>query len=233
MKKTCISLTLAFIIAFAAHAEDARTATIIAKAASAWTEKDAEAAISAAAREDPASVELVTGIVRHNLAVTDPGRWAAAAIEALGKSSKNGNPFAMAYHGSALTLRAGLKSGTGDVMGATADLDAGFALLDKAVRAAPDVLTLRFLRAENAASTSEQSPFKRWDVASQDVAVIEKSSRALSAEDRAGLELLKARISFGRGAVEEGLRSLEAAVRAAPSSKTADAARAMLADLEE
>jgi hypothetical protein len=109
----------------------------------------------------------------------------------------------------------------------------GFALLDKAVQAAPEAVALRFLRAENAISTSEQSPFKRWDVAAQDISAIEKSGVELSPADLAGLELLKARIAFGRGDGEEGLRRLETAIRTAPSSRSAETAREMLAELEE
>jgi hypothetical protein len=232
MNRTFAFLVMSFIAACVAHAEDPRTA-LISRAAAVWTEKDAEAVIAAAARESPSAVDLVTGITRHNLAVADPSLWAASAIQTLERCAKTGDPIAMAYHGSALTIRAGMKSGKGDAAGASADLEAGFSLMDKAVRAAPNAIMLRFMRAENAASTSEQSPFPRWDVAAQDVAVIEKSAAALSAEDRAGLELLKARMALGRGDAGEGMRRLEAAIRTAPASRSAETARGMLAELEE
>jgi hypothetical protein len=230
-----VAAALAAFAAPGASAESPATAAseAVALAESAWTETEANAAIAAASRTAPASVELVTGIVRHNLAAANPKKWAAAAVETLAKCAKGGDPTAMAYYGSALTLRAGLSASTGDVAGATADLEQGFGFMDKAVRAAPDSIALRIMRAENAASTSEQSPFKRWDVAAADVAVIEKSGGTLSPENLAGLEVLKARIAFGKGDAEDGIRRLEAAIRTAPTSRAAEAARALLSELED
>jgi hypothetical protein len=229
MKRIIALLIVALSAAAAAQADD----PFVVRAAAAWNKKDGDAVIAAAVRESPASVPIVTGIVRHNLAVADPRAWAASAIEALTSAAKGGDPIAIAYQGSALTLRAGLKSAAGDVAGASADLEAGFTLLDKAVQKAPDILTLRFLRAENAASTSEQSPFNRWDIAAQDAADIDAHAALLSKAELASLELLKARIALGKGNTEEGLRGLEAAIKLDPGSRTAETARAMLADLEE
>ncbi len=224
---------LALFLMTAAAALAAAADPFVARATAVWNKEDGDAVIAAATRESPASVPLVTGIVRHNLAVTNPRDWAASAVETLAACAKYQNPTAIAYWGSALTLRAGLKSAMGDVAGASADLEAGFALLDKAVQKAPDDLFLRFLRAENAASASEQSPFARWDVAVQDTACLDAHAASLSKADRASLELIKARIALGRSDAEEALRRLEAAIRADPESRAAEAARAMLKDLEE
>jgi hypothetical protein len=222
-------LVMSFAVAPALYGQTA----LIAKAASAWTEADADAAINAASHEAPASAELVSGIVHHNLAVQNPSRWLARAIIELEKCAKSGDPIASAYYGSALTVRAGALAAKGDQMGATADLDRGFALIDAAVRAMPGSLLLRLMRAENSVSTSEQSPFPRWSVAEEDISAVEASGAALSPEDRANLETLKARIALGRGDADSALRHLEAAIRTAPGSRAAAAARRLISDFED
>ncbi len=206
---------------------------LLSAAAAANTEAEAQAVIGRAEKSEPSSVPLVTGITRHNMAEANPARWAAVAIETLEKCAKTGEPVALGYYGSAITLKAGLLSGKGDMMGATAALDEGFKKIDEAVRAAPGSMLLRFLRAENSVSVSERSPFARWDVAEADVAAIEKSGAALQDEDRARIETIRGRIALGKGDSAAAMRRFEAAIRAAPKSRAAAAARKLMEDFEE
>jgi hypothetical protein len=236
MNKTVIG---AFVIACAviapaagADMETDRDA-LIAEAANINTEAQAQTMIARAEKSAPSCAALVTGITRHNLAVENPARWTAAAVEALEKCAKTGDPIALGYYGSALTIKAGLLSGKGDIAGATAVLKEGIGKMDQAVRAVPDSRLLRFLRAENAVSVSESSPFARWDVAEADVSAIEKSSLPLQAEDRARIETIRGRIALGKGDAAGAMRRFEAAIRTAPESPAAATARRMMEDFEE
>jgi hypothetical protein len=206
---------------------------LLAAAAAANTEAEAKAVISRAEKTAPSSVPLITGVTRHNLAVENPARWAAAAVESLEKCAKTGDPVAIGYLGSAVTLKADLLSKEGNMMGAAVALDEGFRKMDEAVLAAPGSVILRFLRAENSVSVSENSPFARWDVAEADVAVIEKSGALLPAEDRARIQTIRGRIALGKGDAAAAMRCFEAAIRTAPSSHSAVTARKIMEDFEE
>ncbi len=206
---------------------------LIALAGACWTQAEAEELIQKAKREAPASLPLVTGIVRHNLAVSDPGRWVQASLSILKPLASRKEPMALAYYGSALTLYASILAKNGAGADAAIELGEGAQDLDEAVRLAPDSLALRFLRAENSVSVSAKSPLKRWDVAAEDLALLEKSRARLSAGERASVELLKARVALGKGDASEAMRRCEAAIRAAPESRAAAAARRILKDFEE
>ena len=206
---------------------------LIALAAESWSQAQAEAAIQRAQGSDPELVALVTGIVRHNLAVKDPGHWAEAAIAALEPCAHGNDAVGLGYYGSALTLRARLASQKGDLIGATMGVQQGWAKLDDALKAAPDSLLLRFLRAENVISVGQSSPFKRWKVAEADLDRITGAQATLSLDERAHLELLRGRLALAKGDTNEGMRRMEAAIRMAPNSTAAADAKAALADYEE
>jgi hypothetical protein len=205
MNKTVIgALAIACaVLAPAAGAErETESDALIAAAVVSGTEAQARAVIARAEKSAPSCAALVTGITRHNLAVENPARWAAAAVEALEKCAKTGDPIALGYYGSALTISAGLLSGKGDVAGATAAVREGFAKMDQAVKAAPGSRLLRFLRAENAG-------------------------------DMARIETIRGRIALGKGDPAEAMRRFEAAIRTAPESPAAAAARKIMEDFEE
>jgi hypothetical protein len=225
-----------FLFAFAAHATGAET-SLLERAISTTDLKSGELLIASAQNAGQETADLVTGIVRHNLAISDPDRWAGEAVAFLEHFSRSVDPIAMAYYGSALTLKAGLLAKKGDSVGASAAIAEGFKKMDAAVRAAPDMASLRFLRAENALSVSERSPFKRLEVAEADYAALEKAVSAgkavLDPAGKARIEVGRARVALGFGETEEAIRGLESAIRIAPQSDAAVLARKLLADFEE
>ena len=108
----------------------------------AFEEKEARQLLSEAQGAPKADdLDLVSGILYHNLAVSKPEAWADKAVASLkaavaraGAPPKAAN-LARAYLGSATTLRAQLAEKAGNAMKATALLEEGFAAMDKAVEA--------------------------------------------------------------------------------------------------
>jgi hypothetical protein len=117
--------------------------------------------------------ELWSGIVCHNMAAYNPELWLPKALSLL-EPLTTAEPLAMGYYGSALTLRGGEAAKNEDVLAASMDVDAGFKWIDKAVKAAPDDLTIRVLRILNGLSVSAASLFKRHDVIRTDLDWLKK-----------------------------------------------------------
>lgn len=180
--------------------------------------------------------ELVLGIVYHNLARSKGATYVAKAIKELSAARAGKGPrlaLATAYLGSAITLDAGEKSKAGDVMKASLLLDQGFKLMDEAVALDPNSLDLRFLRAENSLEVSASSPFNRLSIARQDILRIGQAEKDLSPEARAAFHLLSAKAYIAEKRLNDGLKELEAAIKAAPQSSPGIEAARVLSRYEE
>jgi hypothetical protein len=234
----CLVAAIAALTAFSAAGER----EILVRAAGISNAAEGEALEAEARRSDPDIGDLVHAIAEHNLAEQNPKLWAEKAVadlQALAKSADPADPadpagpVALCYWGSALTLRASLRSKAGRLIEALVDLDSGFKKMDAALGASPDSLLLRFLRAENSVSVSEGSPLKRWDVAKGDVAAIDRiAGTSLDAVDRARVLVIRGRVAIGTGDRNGGLRLLEEAARTAPGSKPSATAKKIIQDME-
>jgi tetratricopeptide (TPR) repeat protein len=194
----------------------------------------APATIAKLEREGGERSGLYVGIVLHNVAGNDSGRVEKSIAALKDYWTRKGDPLALAYYGSAVTMRGGVLSAKGDFIKAAAAVDEGFGLMDKAVSLAPADLEIRLLRAENGMSVAESSPFKRYDVVGADLAALETKLGSLDPETRAQWWLISARLAQARGKnLEAAIAAYENAIRAAPSSGHAAAAKKRLALLEE
>jgi tetratricopeptide (TPR) repeat protein len=215
-------------VAGAAIAED-----LLSLALSTFEPAAGKAAIARFEREGGAKAKLYVGIVQHNLAFGDPAMVEAAIATLKAYWEKSGDPLALAYLGSATTMRGSILSGKGDMMGAAAAVDEGFKMMDKAVSLAPKDPAIRFLRAENGLGVAESSPFKRYDVIKQDLDALKSAFSSLSTNDQARWWLLSGRLAQATGKLGEAIKAYEQAARLAPGTPIAAEARARLAKLEE
>jgi tetratricopeptide (TPR) repeat protein len=230
MKKMIVVVFLA-LSAFALHAQESEW---VMKAIACSSPEEANVLVPKIKTGAGEETGLCLGIIYHNLARQTPAQnieRSLALLEPL--VQKNIVPLAKGYYGSALTISASVYNKKGDFATAASLVSRGCALIDEAVNAAPDSLSLRFLRAQNGLAVSEGSPIKRYEVIAEDVRILESKQSEFSPAYQALFFLTKGELRLAQGKTDEGIRCLEQAVRVAPQSSSAITARKKLALLEE
>jgi hypothetical protein len=231
----CILVLIASLQAANAASEES-VPPLASRAMAAWDAAAVAAVMRDAKNAEGIERDLALGIAYHNLAVSKPEGNADEAIERLSAASASSasagietRAIALAYRGSALTLKASLLNEAKNVIGASALLGEGSDLMDEAARMAPGSLAIRFLRADNALSVTSSSPFDRSGVAEEDLDAIETRLEELSPGDRARWHILSGRLAVLRKDIRTAVARFEAAVKASPSSAEGKEARRLLA----
>ncbi|MFN3411370.1 MAG: tetratricopeptide repeat protein, partial [Exilispira sp.] len=176
------------------------------------------------------NASLFVGIAYHNLALLDSEKYSKLSIEWLEKYK--GSKFTyicMAYKGSAITLIANALSKKKDFIGASAKLNEGFKLLDKAVNLDPENIIIRFLRSENGMEITESTPFNRSKEVEQDLNFLSTKLTSLTSLSRAQYYLLLGRLKIYQKKIAEAIAALKMVIKEAPDSKYAKRARQLLA----
>jgi tetratricopeptide (TPR) repeat protein len=178
--------------------------------------------------------DLIMGIVYHNLARVNPGRYISRAKVHLQREWKStSSPLALGYLGSVITLEGSVYSKQGNVVKASAKVEEGKKLIDRAVSMAPGDLFLRFLRIGNAIGVSEASPFKRYDVAKRDLDYL--SAKLDQADDltRSLYYMYRGKVAMAQNRINDALVGFERSIRNAPRSRYAAESKKMIRILEE
>ena len=174
------------------------------------------------------------GIIYHNLSRIDPEKYVQKALNHLDQAHNNTkDPLALGYYGSAVTLEGNLYEKKKKVMTAAAKVEEGFKIIDSAVNLDPDNFILRFLRLSNAIGVGEASPFKRYDIAREDLNFLEKEYASFNSETKANYHLCLGQVDFAEDRIEEAIYQFEKAIQAAPKSAYARIAMTYLEELEE
>ncbi len=196
------------------------------------TESEATAFISRAG-SDPEK-DLLLGIVYHNLARANQGRYISLAKNHLQRSWKStSSPLALGYLGSVITLEGSVYSRKGNVVRASAKVEEGKKLIDRAVSMDSSSLFLRFLRIGNAIGVSEASPFKRYDVARKDLDFLAGKLGMLDDRSRSLYHMYSGKVAMARNKINEALAAFERSIRSAPRAPYAVESRKMIRILEE
>lgn len=185
-------------------------------------------------KENDENAPLFVGIAYHNLALIDSEKYSKLSIEWIEKYK--GSKFAsvaMAYKGSAITLVANTLSKKKDFMGAATKLNEGFELLDKAIKADPTNITIRFLRAENGMQITETTPFNRSKVVEEDLNFLATNLNSFSRLQKAQYYLLLGKLKLFQKKISEAIAALKQVIKEAPDSKYAKTALQLLAKLED
>jgi tetratricopeptide (TPR) repeat protein len=237
MRYAILLMALALATPLAVTETQALGSALLSRVETGFSPDKADALLAEAALAPQPERDLYVGIIYHNLALAKPAAgYEEKAIERLRaaevKGSQNEN-LARAYEGSCITLKAAGRDKQGDAAGATLLLEKGFALLDAAVKAEPNRIDLRFLRAENSVDVSASSPFSRVPEAKADCAVIQAHEAELSPAEAAALHLALGKIAQLERRVDLALREWERAVKLAPASPGAAEARKLISRYED
>lgn len=181
-----------------------------------------------------AEKEIYIGILYHNLAVSDPAKYAQKAVQTCKAAYEQyHSALARAYYGSAVTLLAKLANASGDVTTASARLDEGARILDAAVTQEPSNLDVRAVRMNNAVEVSASSPFPRYDVAKTDVQYFLSRLNELDADTRSMVYYIQGVVALQEHNTGTALSSFEKSAAASPSCNYAKLSRKQMAMLEE
>lgn len=185
-----------------------------------------------AASRDPYR-DLYLGIALHNISQTDPSviNQAVEKLNAVWKQTKNA--VALAYLGSAVTIRAGKAMAAGDLVGASTDLADGIKKMDEAAGLDPDNDFIRILRMMNGLSLSEASPVSRYAEIREDLAYFEKKKADLDENTLSLYWYCRGRLHMAQKEWDQALSAFEQAVRVSPGSAYAVLADDLLWELEE
>ncbi len=225
-------LTFIFILALASgfyiHAD-----TLLEKALDNYTEQEALKFIQEL-KASGKQADLYPGIVYHNLSRHYPEKYLHHALTHLQAAYENNHdPVALAYWGSALTMRAGMAADSGDLASAIADLEQGIQKIDTAVNKNTANVLLRFLRMINSLEVTENSPLDRLAVAKEDLQYLQAHYNAFNNSNKSLYKLCEAKIAIQEDSIEYALSCLEQAIRLNPQSATAREAKAILLEWEE
>ncbi len=235
MKKK--NLTLLFVLLFlrGLAAPAAQVATP-AEAAGLQGELEIRAALERTSPEGD-TARVIRGILYHNLAQLQ-GEVDEAAVEKglaeLDEDLAESNSVALAYRGSLVTLQASLAEASGNLFGAAALLERGFAAMDKAVEIDPDNYLIRCLRGVNSVQVSQGSPFDQCSQAEEDLAWLtaNPASQTGTAE-QAMILWLKGEVAYRNRRLDEALSAWEEAYDTAPDSLYGRESDERLWELEE
>lgn len=233
-KRTIFLLLLTALLATGAAAQEEQYN----KAARIQEREEILAALSAETGQDD-SARLFRGILYHNLAETQREESAdeevlEKALQEITKEVAERNPVGRAYRGSLITLQASVQEQKGNLFGAAALLQKGFTEMDSAVREAPDVFLIRFLRGINSIEVSQGSPFDRYDKAEEDLQwLLAHLPENLLPGDAAAVYWMKGEIAYRNDRLEEALSAWEEAYETAPESYYGQKSDERLWDLEE
>jgi tetratricopeptide (TPR) repeat protein len=167
-------------------------------------------------------VELCLGIIYHNLALDNPEKYINEALTCLEEAySTTGSPIALAYYGSAFTILASLNESQDDLVSSLNNLEKGSGMIDDAVKMAPDIIDIRFLRLINAVIVSESSPLDRYEKAMEDILYLKERQQMLGQLSMARLYLYEGLVAVHNHRIEYALTCFEKAIREAPGTLTA------------
>ena len=197
------------------------------------TPAEAEALEKAVESEPEGVRDLCIGIAHHNIA-GEFDRYIPTAISHLENAWRlTGKPIALAYLGSAKTIRAGLASSGGDIITAVADLDEGLKNIDEAIALDGDDIELRILRIYNGLDVSVNSPISREKEISADLEMLGSRLGSMDSGSLSLYWLSKGQFEMMSEQWDEAFDSFGKAIAAAPESKYARAAENFLWELEE
>lgn len=181
------------------------------------------------------NTELARGIVYHNICETDLNpEWIEKSLELLSQVyTKTGNPLALGYLGSAMTVKAGYQYENNQILKSVANLDEGAKKIDMAISLDTENVSLRFLRLINAIEVSESSPVSRDKVIEEDISYLVENASSLSSDEQGMLYYYKGRYLLNGDKIDEGLSSLEQSIRKSPGSSSGKLARELLLMWEE
>ena len=180
-----------------------------------------------AAEPGQAIEDIQRGIACHERAVTVPENNIEEGKAVL-YPYIDGYPLAKGYYGSLLTLESAGHARRNSMLRATSLLDEGIALIDEAVRAAPDLAELRILRMINSYELSSHSPFDRYGIMKTDLDWLEARRNQLTPEPRGILELYKGLYCLKNRRIAAALDAFEACIRVSPGSQEAREAERQL-----
>jgi len=227
-----IGLFMLFVTA-AISAIPAQDRSLLDRAYSVSTMEEAAVFSRDTAVSSNAFSKLFRGIAWHNAARSD-ARAVDTGIPLLESAWKTqGQPLALGYLGSLLTIRAGIAAQKGNLIGATEDLSRGLSLLDESIRISPDSLDLHILRLNNSISVSDQSPADRSEAVSEDLDFLEKGLPSLPPEIKSLYYYCRGRTAIDDEMWDEGFALLEEAIRSGSGTPFAREAEKLLWQLEE
>lgn len=209
--------------------------TLLEKVQNEFDEKEAQNLIKEVNTSlDDKDKYLYLGIIYHNLATKNPEKYLKEAIQYLEKEYKETkNVLAQGYYGSAITIEGGLYEKKKDIITASTKVEQGLTLIDDAIKIEPNNVSLHFLRLNNAIAVSLSSPFKRYNIAREDLKFLKEKYDTFSLEIKAFYHFCFAQVSFGEDKVEEAIFHFEKAISISPESIYAIKARKYLKQLEE
>ncbi|MBN1648222.1 MAG: hypothetical protein JW874_09330 [Spirochaetales bacterium] len=226
-------LVLYFAVFLSGMTVFAQNADLIVKAAVCGTEEGLSEVQRDADSLKDGYADLYTGMVLHNIGQTDPNRIdeALKRLERIWNAKKNS--LALAYLGSARTIKAGRFFAEGRILEASTGLADGIRLMDEACNSDPDNRDIRVLRIVNGFALSESSPVDRYDVISDDLGFLEKQLTGLTDDMKAAYWYYRGRLALAHDEWDEAFAALEKAMAAAPGSPYAAAAEDLLWELED
>ncbi len=241
MKRLMVLFIFLFIGSGTVYSEN----TLLRKAEAINTEVTAKALIIEIKTNGGKDKELLLGIIYHNLAQANPGKYLTLALtNLLSGYNKTTNALAYGYYGSALTLEASLYTKKGkknDFIKASSEVMAGSDIIDQMVKKEPDNIDLRFLRIGNIIAVAKGSPFKRYETARKDLDYLTNLMTNTDNYTKSCLYLWSGEIYMGmnqgknaaENLTEKAIGDFEKAVDAAPDSMSAARAKTHLKELEE
>jgi hypothetical protein len=166
--------------------------------------------------------QLAEGIRLHNAAEkdADPAANVAKGKEILSQI-KDRSPIAKAYYGSILTIEANVWYQKKNLIKSLSVLDEGLSTIDAAVKAAPDVPDLRFLRMINSYEVTQGSPKNRYKIMKVDIDWLVAREKSFSPENQGSIELYKGLYLAKSHKVDEALDAFNACVAISPGSPEA------------
>lgn len=167
---------------------------------------------------------LSEGIRYHDAARVDPQANVKKGEDIL-SAIQDESPVAKAYYGSLITLEAEQCAAQKDVLKALKLLSDGTKLMDAAVKTAPDLSDIRFLRMENSYEVSQGSPLNRYKVMKQDIDWLDARKDTFTAKEQGVIELYKG-LYFARAKkLDVAMSAFDECIRLSPGSPEAGEAQ--------
>jgi tetratricopeptide (TPR) repeat protein len=178
------------------------------------------------------ATQLAEGIKCHDAARIDPETNIKRGEEIL-SAIQDESPVAKAYYGSLITLEAEQYAAQKDVLKALELLSGGTKLMDAAIKIAPDVSDIRFLRMENSYEISQSSPLNRYKVMKQDIDWLDARKADFSMAEQGVIELYKG-LYFARAKkLDAAMDAFDECIRLSPGSPEAIEAQRQIAHYAE
>ena len=176
--------------------------------------------------------QLAEGIKCHDAARIDPEKNIKKGEEIL-SAIQDESPVAKAYYGSLITLEAEQYAAQKDVLKALDLLSDGTKLMDTAVKMAPDVSDIRFLRMENSYEISQSSPLNRYKIMKQDIDWLDARKAGFSAAEQGVIELYKGLYYARAKKLDDALSAFDECINLSPGSPEAIEAQKQIAHYAE